>query len=76
MQLENPGNELLLSDVLIGEVWLCSGQSNMEWTLGPGVGPGIANWEEEVSSAYYEQIRLFDVPNTVATSSASRAASS
>ncbi|MBW2282942.1 MAG: 9-O-acetylesterase, partial [Deltaproteobacteria bacterium] len=57
-------NALTLEDVLVGEVWICSGQSNMEWTLGPGVGPGIANWEDEVASAYYEQIRLFDVPST------------
>ena len=27
-------NEIKLSDVLIGDVWLCSGQSNMEWTVG------------------------------------------
>lgn len=27
------GNTLVLNDVLVGDVWLCSGQSNMEWTL-------------------------------------------
>ncbi|MEP0367354.1 MAG: sialate O-acetylesterase [Cyclobacteriaceae bacterium] len=27
------GQELMLENVLIGEVWVCSGQSNMEWTI-------------------------------------------
>ena len=27
-------NTVEIKDVLIGEVWLCSGQSNMEWTVG------------------------------------------
>ncbi|MAW61779.1 MAG: glycosyl hydrolase family 2 [Planctomycetes bacterium] len=57
---------LRYEDVLLGEVWVCGGQSNMEWTLGPGVGPGIANWEEEVAGADFPQIRFFDVPHAIA----------
>ena len=30
---------LTLRDVMIGEVWVASGQSNMEWTVGMGIGP-------------------------------------
>jgi sialate O-acetylesterase len=50
-------NELTLKNVLIGEVWLCSGQSNMEWSAGSG----INNAEEEIRNANYEDIRFFSV---------------
>jgi sialate O-acetylesterase len=53
----------VLRDLWFGDVWLCGGQSNMEWTLGPGVGPGIDHWEREVDGATDAQIRVFDVPN-------------
>jgi sialate O-acetylesterase len=35
------GKPIELREVHVGEVWIGSGQSNMEWTLGPGVGPGV-----------------------------------
>jgi sialate O-acetylesterase len=50
-------NELILNDVLIGEVWLVSGQSNMEMSAGWG----IINGEEEIKNADYPSIRLFTV---------------
>jgi sialate O-acetylesterase len=53
-------NELVLKNVLIGEVWLCSGQSNMEWTASSG----INNGEEEIKSANYPEIRFFTVLNS------------
>lgn len=56
----------LIEEVLFGEVWVCGGQSNMEWTLGPGVGKGIANWEEEAATAALPRIRLFSVPKVAA----------
>ena len=46
-----------LKDVLIGEVWICSGQSNMEWSLN-----AVLNANEEVAAANHPQIRLFNVP--------------
>ena len=49
-------NSIELKDVLIGEVWLCSGQSNMEW----GVGSSL-NGKEEVAAANHPQVRLFNV---------------
>ncbi len=53
-------NEIVLKNVLIGEVWLCSGQSNMEWSAGSG----IINGEEEIKNANYPEIRLFQVLNS------------
>jgi len=50
-------NGILLNEVLIGEVWLCSGQSNMEWSARMG----IDNGAQEIQEADYETIRLFKV---------------
>jgi sialate O-acetylesterase len=53
---------IVLEDILIGEVWLASGQSNMEMTLS-GYMPNepIDNWEAEIAAADYPNIRFFDV---------------
>jgi sialate O-acetylesterase len=50
------GDQTVLNNVLIGEVWLCSGQSNMEMPL-EGWGK-VLNYEAEIKSANYPQIRL------------------
>ena len=50
-----------LSDVLVGEVWLCSGQSNMEWTVG-----GAMNKDAEIASADYPKIRMLTVAKKTA----------
>lgn len=57
-----------LQDVWSGEVWLCSGQSNMEWTVGtpPWGGRGVNDWESEVAQADFPQLRVYDVANAVA----------
>lgn len=49
-------------DVLIGEVWLCSGQSNMDFTLGKTTTrpfAGVTAWEREVAAAEHPRIRMF-----------------
>jgi sialate O-acetylesterase len=53
-------------NVLIGEVWLCSGQSNMEMPL-QGWPPyaTVKNSAEEIKNADYSQIRLFTVERAV-----------
>lgn len=56
-------NTVVIEDILVGEVWLCSGQSNMERQLGPRPGqPLIVNWEKERDLANYPMIREFYVP--------------
>lgn len=49
-------NVLTVKNILVGEVWICSGQSNMEWPLS-----NTANAKEAVAEANYPQIRLFRV---------------
>jgi sialate O-acetylesterase len=50
-------NEIILKNVLIGEVWLCSGQSNMEMSAQSG----ITNGEEEIKNANWPEIRFYTV---------------
>lgn len=58
------GNSVTFGDVLIGEVWVCSGQSNMARRLGPHPRQmPIDNWEQEAASATYPSIRCFTTPN-------------
>ena len=54
-------NTITLENVMIGEVWICSGQSNMEWPLRAADNP-----ETEIKNASYPNIRLFTVENTIA----------
>ncbi len=49
-------NRLVIEDILIGEVWLCSGQSNMEWIL-----KNTDNAEEAIRAADVPEIRLLTV---------------
>ncbi len=63
-------NTVVLTDVLIGEVWYASGQSNMGMPVGrrPTWKHGILNWEEEVAAANHPDIRLFFVKKEAAAS--------
>jgi sialate O-acetylesterase len=60
-------NTLTIHNVLVGEVWVCSGQSNMEFALwNHGVFGGAKNAEQEVAAANYPLLRLFIVKKAVA----------
>ncbi len=59
------GSILRLVNVMIGEVWLCSGQSNMEMPLA-GWGK-INNYEQEIAAADYPNIRLLQVEKKTST---------
>src|SRR5262249_53143191 len=50
-------NTITLKNVLVGEVWLCSGQSNMEMSV-----KGSLNATDEIAAANYPKIRYFHVP--------------
>lgn len=57
-------NKIILHNVLIGEVWICSGQSNMYFPVGKEEGTwktGVKNYEEEIVNATYPNIRIFTV---------------
>ena len=56
-------NVLTIKNVLVGEVWICSGQSNMEWAL-----VNTVDGAEAVAQANYPEIRLFTVEHNTATS--------
>jgi len=57
--LLNDGDETILDDVLIGEVWIASGQSNMEMPLKGFSNQKIKGGEELINNAANKKIRLF-----------------
>jgi len=54
-------NRIELEDVLVGEVWIGSGQSNMQWPVRRSM-----NAEEEIANARWPKIRLFTVARRIA----------
>lgn len=57
LQVFDGTSKITLNDVMLGEVWLCSGQSNMEWTPDNG----LTDKEREISNANCPDIRIFHV---------------
>lgn len=55
-------NSVTLTNILVGEVWICSGQSNMEWPVRMA-----SNAAQEIAEANYPQIRHIKIPNVVAS---------
>lgn len=55
----NASNSITLTDVVVGEVWLCSGQSNMEWSV-----ERCGDAEKEIADATRPTIRLFTAKRT------------
>ncbi len=54
----NGKDSILLKNILLGEVWICGGQSNMVWS----VEHGITNGEQEAAAANFKNIRMLDIP--------------
>ena len=57
MKISNGKTTLTYQDILVGDVWVCSGQSNMAWTIA-----NSNNAKEEIAQATDGQIRHFEVP--------------
>jgi sialate O-acetylesterase len=55
-------NKLIFHDVLVGEVWICSGQSNMEFEL-----KSARNADNEIMNAGYPEIRHIKIPLTLSS---------
>ncbi len=60
IQIKSDNQTIQLSDVLIGEVWICSGQSNMEWSYYQG----LKDIRTELPTCYNKNIRFFHIPKT------------
>jgi sialate O-acetylesterase len=54
-------NKIRIQNILVGEVWICSGQSNMQMLV-----KASADSEKEIAAANYPKIRLFTVQRNVA----------
>jgi sialate O-acetylesterase len=54
-------NTITLNDILMGDIWICSGQSNMEWVL------GNCNRPDDLKQADFPLIRLFQMRGVVSS---------
>lgn len=59
LEIKTTAQAIVVKDVLIGEVWLASGQSNMEWPLKETSGAS-----EEIKNSGNSKIRYFNVPKS------------
>jgi sialate O-acetylesterase len=61
--ISHNNDTIQLNNVLIGEVWLCSGQSNMDMQLKPFLPwiKGVVDFENEIAKADYPEIRVLDI---------------
>jgi len=61
MRIISKKDSVVLNDVMVGEVWICSGQSNMEWTV-----QNVNNAKDEIANAVNVPVRQFKVATQVA----------
>lgn len=77
MQIRSSAKTVSIKNVLVGEVWLCSGQSNMDaffmWLKNT---PGGAPLAKEAKTANFPEIRMFEVTKDVAAKNVVKAVSS
>jgi sialate O-acetylesterase len=63
MTISEKTTSLVLKNILIGDIWLGSGQSNMEWVVKNSNNP-----EKEIAEGNYDKIRLFTVEKAMSYS--------
>lgn len=63
MEAKSKSGKALVTDILMGEVWICSGQSNMQWKMR---GFGVDHFKEAVQKANKPKIRLCTFPQVLA----------
>lgn len=61
LMVESKQNDIILKNVLIGDVWICSGQSNMVWPM-----RRLEEGVEESQETNYRFLRMFTVTNEMA----------
>ena len=67
VKVTDGASTITFDNVLVGEVWICAGQSNMELPVSTGnTMIQIKNHQQEAAAANYPRIRLFEVPKTKA----------
>lgn len=57
MVVSSGSEQIVLTNIVVGEVWVCSGQSNMQWNVASADDPDL-----EIATANYPNIRLISVP--------------
>ncbi len=57
LTIQAGGDKLTFRDVLVGDVWLAGGQSNMEWRLADS-----SNADQEAAAANFPLVRYYEVP--------------
>lgn len=62
LTIKNNDDEVMIGDVLIGEVWLASGQSNMAFTM-----RGTVGYDDIIKQSDYPEIRMFNAATVTAT---------
>lgn len=63
IDITSDNDKVMLKNVMSGEVWICSGQSNMQWTM---VASGKNRYSKEMKAADYPNIRYCAVSRTIA----------
>ena len=61
MTIKAGANQKTITDILVGENWIGSGQSNMQWSMNK-----TDTGEAEIKKANFQNIRLFYVPRVTA----------
>ncbi|MFG0287591.1 MAG: sialate O-acetylesterase [Rhodopirellula sp. JB044] len=63
LSIASAGERIEWNDIYVGEVWVCSGQSNMQWRMR---GFGVDHFAEDVAKADHPRLRFCEIPAKIA----------